>query len=144
MTVPARISLVVLGVRDMSRAIAFYERLGWRRSSASNDMIAFFATADGVLALHPYDALAADVGLAAGEPPAFRGVTLAINVEGPEDVARILGEAEAAGATVVKQAQRADWGGTSGYFTDPDGYAWEVAHNPYIPFTDGGSLALPE
>jgi uncharacterized glyoxalase superfamily protein PhnB len=144
MTVPARISLVTLGVRDVARATAFYEQLGWQLSSASNPSVSFFHTADSAFSLYGFDALAEDAGLPADPLPAFRGVSLAINMESEAEVDRVLGEAERAGGRILKPAQRVFWGGYSGYFTDPDGYAWEVAHNPGFPINDDGSIALPD
>lgn len=144
MAVPARINLVTLGVSDVARSTAFYEALGWRRSSVSQDAVSFLQLGAVVLSLFGHDDLAADAGVAAGAPPPFRGVTLAINVEADGDVGAVLAEAERAGATVVKPSSRADWGGTTGYFADPDGHLWEVAHNPGFPFAPDGSLLLPE
>ncbi|HVE91572.1 MAG TPA: VOC family protein [Actinomycetota bacterium] len=145
MAVPARISIVTLGVEDVERSSRFYEDLGWKRSSASNPHIAWFITADSVLGLFPYDSLAEDATLPAPVPrPAFTGITLAINVESPDDVTRALDEAVQAGGRIVKQAAATDWGGFSGYFADPDGYAWEVAHNPAFTIGRDGSLELPE
>lgn len=144
MTVPARLSLVTLGVSDLDRATAFYEALGWRRSSVSNAEVSFFATADSVLALYPYRSLAADAGLAAGERPPVGGVTLAINVEGREQVGQVVDAATAAGATVVRAGEPTPWGGYIAYFADPDGHVWEVAHNPGFPFDANGSVLLPD
>ena len=142
MSVPARISLVVLGVADVARSCSFYEALGWRRSSASNDEITFLATADSVLGLFERGALAADAGVpAAGE--GFRGFTLAINLESREAVDLAAREMVGAGATLVKPPVAAVWGGYSGYVADPDGHLWELAHNPFFPFTADGSVALP-
>lgn len=143
MTVPARVNLITLGVVDVARATAFYERLGWRRSPASEGDITFLHTGGAVVALFGADALADDAGVPAGPPPAFRGVTLAINVEGPDAVDRVLAEAVAAGATPVKPPGRAEWGGYSGYFSDPDGHLWEVAHNPGFPLDEQGAIVLP-
>ncbi len=144
MAVPARISLVTLGVGDLRRATAFYEALGWRRSSVGGGEVSFFATADGVLALYPFDDLAADAGLEPGPRPAPGRVALAINVETEEAVEQVLAEVTAAGGTVTKAATRAPWGGYSGYFTDPDGNLWEVARNPGFAFDERGSVVLPE
>jgi hypothetical protein len=143
MAVPARISLVTLAVGDLSRATAFYEALGWQRSSASNDEVSFFATADGVLALHPFDALAAGAGLAPGPLPPPGRVTLAINVASEEDVDRVLAEVSAAGGTVAGGAAATSWGGYLGWFSDPDGHLWEVTHNPGFPLDEWGSVVLP-
>jgi len=144
MTVPARISLVTLGVTDLGRSTAFYQALGWRRSSASSDEISFFATAGSVLGLYPFDALAADANALAGAGPQPGTAALAINVESEVEVERVLAEAVAAGASLAKAAVKSDWGGYSGYFADPDGHLWEVAHNPFLPLDEHGSVVLPE
>jgi uncharacterized protein len=149
MTIPARISIVTLGVRDLATSIAFYQALGWRKSTASNDQIAWFVTADSALGLFPHAELAADAGAPPGEParvgePAgFRGVTLAVNLASPAEVDTAMAAAHAAGATVVQPPQKVFWGGYRGYFADPDGHLWELAHNPNFAFTDSGQLDLP-
>jgi len=143
MTIPARISLVTLGVTDLARSTAFYQALGWRLSAASSDEISFFATADSALGLYPFEALAADANAAAGARPQPGTSTLAINVESQAEVERVLAEAVAAGATLAKAAVKSDWGGYSGYFADPDGHLWEVAHNPFFRLDDDGSVVLP-
>jgi hypothetical protein len=143
-TVPARISIVTLGVADLARSVAFYEALGWERAAASNAEIAWFHTADTSLGLFPLSHLAADVGVAAppaGEPH-FRGVTLAINVETEAAVESALAAAVEAGGSLLKPATRAEWGGLSGYFADPDGYAWEVAFNPFFPISEDGRVRI--
>jgi uncharacterized protein len=142
--IPARMSIVTLGVSDLQRSIRFYEALGWRRSTASTgEVIAWFTTADSVLGLFPHDELAADAKVPAEEPPGFRGVTLAICLESDDAVDSAMQEALAAGARLVKQPERADWGGYSGYFADPDGHLWELAHNPHFTLTSEGRLDLP-
>ena len=143
MAVPARISLITIGVHDLTQMTAFYESLGWKRSSVSNDEVSFFATADSALGLYPLPHLAADANLPVPPETPFRGISLAINVESEADVDRVLGEAEAAGATIPKHASRASWGGYTGYFADPEGNAWEVAYNPGFPLQDDGSIQLP-
>ncbi len=139
-----RISIVTLGVADLQRSIGFYEQgLGWRRSSAGGDEIAFFHTRGVVLALYPRHLLAADANLPAGSAGGFGGFTLAHNVRSKEEADAVLAQAVAAGATLLKPAHTADWGGYSGYFADPDGYPWEVAWNPHFPFAEDGSVQLP-
>ncbi|MQS14464.1 VOC family protein [Streptomyces kaniharaensis] len=140
---PARISIVTLGVSDLDRSARFYEDLGWQRSSASSPEIVWFRTADSVLGLFPADELAADAGVPGGGEPSFRGVTLAVNLESPALVDAALQTALKAGAVVVKPPTTTSWGGYSGYFEDPDGHLWELAHNPFFPFTEDGSLDLP-
>lgn len=126
----SRISLVTLGVADLARSIRFYEAgLGLHRRPHPSAEVAFFDLDGAWLALFGRAALAADAGVpAAGE--GFRGITLAHNVAAPDEVAATLAEAERAGATIVKPATEAGWGGVSGYFADPDGHLWEVAWNP--------------
>jgi hypothetical protein len=144
MTVPARITLVTLAVKDLARATRFYEALGWKRSSIGGDEVSFFATAGSVLALYRAELLAADLGVERGDPPVFRWVELAINVENEAEVDRVLGEAESAGGVVLKPGARADWGGYTGHFADPEGHAWEVAYNPGFTIAADGSIVLPD
>lgn len=137
-----RLTLVTLGVGDVGRARAFYERLGFVASSAGNADVAFFPAGGVVLALFGRAALAADATVADGAP-GFSGVALAHNVASEAEVEAVLAQAAAAGGRVVKPAQRAFWGGYSGYFADPDGHLWEVAHNPGFPLDGEGRLRLP-
>jgi len=144
MTVPARVNIITLGVKDLEASAAFYQRLGWRFSEgASQDEIRFFALDNIVLALFGREALVADQG-GTGTPGAPRGFTLAINVASPQDVDATVEAALAAGGILVKQPEKVFWGGYSGYFADPDGTAWEVAHNPFIALNEAGALALPD
>jgi uncharacterized protein len=123
-----RLSLVTLGVDDLKRAVGFYEKLGWKRANASDD-VAFFQLHGMIFALWSWKDLAADAKL----PPdgsGFRGMSLAYNARSREDVDAAMSEAERAGATMLKPAEETPWGGYSGYFADLDGHLWEVAHNP--------------
>jgi predicted lactoylglutathione lyase len=144
MTIPSAISLVTLGVRDVRAATAFYQSLGFERSSASVDgEVSFFRTASAILAVWGEDELAADAHQPGGRPTGFRGVALALNVADRAQVDTALQAAERAGATVPKPAEATDWGGYSGYFADPDGHLWEVAHNPFWPLDERGLPQLP-
>lgn len=137
-----RLNIVTLGVANVDKSRAFYEALGWRASAASQPAIVFFDLGGVVLALFGRDALADDADVApAGD--GFRAVTLAHNVRTEEEVEAALNHAERSGARIVKAATRAPWGGYSGYFSDPDGHLWEVAHNPYVPLDIEGHLTLP-
>jgi catechol 2,3-dioxygenase-like lactoylglutathione lyase family enzyme len=143
MTIPARLGIVTLGVADLARSVAFYEALGWERCAASSDEIAWFRTADTHLGLFPWHELAEDAHLPAEPRTRFGGITLAINVDSAGDVATCLAAAVAAGGTLLKPATVMHWGGTSGYFGDPDGHPWEVAHNPHFPIDPDGRLRIP-
>jgi len=137
-----RISIVTLGVADLIRSREFYERLGWRRSSASSAEIVFFQAGGMALALYPRAELAKDANVAL-EGYAFPGFTLAYNARTREEVDAVLAEAKKEGATILKPAREAFWGGYSGYFSDPDGFLWEVAWNPFFTITEDGTLKLP-
>ena len=137
-----RLSLVTLGVADMARARAFYEALGFTASPASQDSVTFFDAGGVVLGLFGRAALAEDADVP-DSTPGFAGVALAHNVRSEKQVEQVLSEAVAAGGKLVKPASRAFWGGYSGYFADPDGHLWEVAHNPFFPLDDAGRVVLP-
>jgi len=143
MSVAPRISFVTLGVDNIARSADFYEALGWKRSSASTDEVAFFQTPQAVLSLYLLPLLAGDVGVEQGERPSFRGVSLAINVDSEQEVDAVLVLALASGGTIPRPGSRADWGGYTGYFADPDGHLWEVAHNPFFPLDADGSVTVP-
>jgi len=137
-----RVSLITLGVSDLKRSTEFYERLGWR-SMAKSDGIVFFQTGGMALALYPRHELAKDAtGSAEGQ--GFRGITLAHNTRNRAEVDSVLREAASAGAKIVKPAEEAFWGGYSGYFSDPDGFLWEVAWNPGFAIAEDGSIRIPD
>jgi len=127
-----RISFVTLGVRDLERSTRFYEAgLGLPRLT-SPPTVTFFDLGKTWLALYPRHLLAADAGVP-DDGTGFPGITLAHNVRSAPEADRLLQDVAAAGGRIVKPVQRADWGGCSGYFADPDGFLWEVAWNPHFP-----------
>jgi uncharacterized protein len=139
---PSGVSIVTLGVRDVAASTAFYERLGFVRSPASQESITFIATAGGlVLSLFGAADLAEDAGVVPRIGDGFRGVTLAINLASREavDTAHAL----ASGAAELVAPSEVFWGGYRSYVADPDGHAWELACNPYFPVDERGVLALP-
>jgi catechol 2,3-dioxygenase-like lactoylglutathione lyase family enzyme len=139
----ARLTLFTLGVRSVAESRAFYERLGWRASSASQDSVAFFQLGPNVLALFGRAALAADAQVA-DTPAGFAGVSLAINFTTAAEVDAAFAEAIAAGGTPLKPPGPVFWGGHTAYFADPDGFPWELAHNPFFELDKSGQLVLPE
>jgi uncharacterized protein len=138
-----RISIVTLGIDDLYRSRSFYERLGWRRCMTKADGIAFFRAGGMLLALYPRHELAKDANLP-DDSHGFSRFTLAYNARTREEVDSVLEEAEAAGAKILKPAEDAFWGGYSGYFSDPDGFAWEVAWNPSFEIAEDGSVQVPD
>ncbi len=137
-----RVSLITLGVEDLARARAFYERLGFKASSVGGGEVVFFQAGALALCLFPRKSLACDANVPV-DGAGFRAIALAHNVRTKDGVDASIAEAEAAGATVVKPAEDAPWGGRSGYFADPDGHLWEVAWNPHFPLAEDGALSLP-
>jgi uncharacterized protein len=135
-----RVSLVTLGVRDLRGARAFYEALGWRTNAAPDDDVVFFQAGGMIVALWGRAELAEDSGVE--DSGGWGGIALAHNVRSPGEVEAVLAEAESAGATVTRPGAETFWGGYSGAFTDPDGHAWEVAHNPHWTLAEDGSVSL--
>jgi hypothetical protein len=126
-----RVSLITLGVEDVTRARTFYEKLGWTLDGGvddDSDHVAFFQTPGMIVALWSREKLAADSCVEDGG--GWGGVTLAYNVSEPAAVDAVLAEAESAGARIGRPGAETFWGGYSGVFIDPDGHPWEVAHNP--------------
>lgn len=140
----ALLSLVTLGVTDLTRSIRFYEALGFRRKAKGAEGVGFFQAGASVFAVWPFIELAKDANAKVDDMPAFRGVALAWNCRSEPDVDAAVDRARAAGGSVPKAPQKTVWGGYAGYFTDPDGHLWEVAHNPGFPLTDDGRLTLPD
>jgi catechol 2,3-dioxygenase-like lactoylglutathione lyase family enzyme len=144
--VEQRISLVTLGVADVARARLFYEQLGWHGQTVAETV--FFQAGGIAVVLWGRDALAVDAGMGAaganGAAPSFGGVALAHNVRTRDEVDTILAAAARAGATVTRRAAETFYGGYAGYFADPDGHLWEIAHNPGFTLAPDGSLELPD
>lgn len=140
----AHVSLITLGVEDLVVATRFYEAMGWRRSAASVDgTVTFLRGGATVLGLFGRADLAADAGIRPG-PAGGASVALAMNVGDEATVDETLAAAVRAGGAITKRAERADWGGYSGYFTDGDGHLWEVAYNPGFELLPDGRLVLPD
>jgi uncharacterized protein len=138
-----RVSLITLGVADVSRAQNFYEALGWKLGGGvddETDHVAFFQAGCLIVALWGRDKLAKDSVVE--DSGGWGGVTLAYNVRSREEVDAVLAEAEAAGATIGRPGEETFWGGYSAVFIDPDGHPWEVAHNPGWTVHDDGSTTL--
>jgi predicted lactoylglutathione lyase len=142
MTIPARISIVTLGVADIARSVAFYQALRWERCASSMDEIAWFRTADSYLGLFGWQDLADDANLIDATRGSFGGITLAINVETAEMVDAALDEAVAAGGSILKPGTDLPFG-YGGYFADPDGHPWEVCYNRGFPFGSDGRIRIP-
>ncbi|HEY9458088.1 MAG TPA: VOC family protein [Gaiella sp.] len=135
-----RVSLVTLGVRDLAKARAFYEALGWRSGAAPADNVVFFQAGGLVVALWGRAELAEDSTVE--DAGGWGGITLAYNVSSPGEVDAVIEEARAAGATIGREPAATFWGGYSAVFLDPEGHPWEIAHNPHWTIGPDGSTSL--
>ncbi len=142
MTLPVqRVTLVTLGVADLTRARAFYAALGWVAADQTPG-VSFYQMNGLVLGLFGLEDLANDQGRA-GVALGTGAMTLAQNFADRASVDAAFAVALSAGATALKPPQEVFWGGYSGYFADPDGHVWELAHNPFWSLGPDGSLTLP-
>jgi uncharacterized protein len=137
-----RMSLITLGVADVAAATAFYETFGLEKSPASQEGVSFFQLGPTVLALFGRDALTED-GQSGDVWTGNGGISLAQNLGSEAEVDDLMAHAEKAGARILKPATRAFWGGYHGYFADPDGHVWEIAHNPGFELDEEGRVQLP-
>ncbi|MFC7304503.1 VOC family protein [Streptomyces monticola] len=137
-----RISLITLGVTDLARARSFYEALGWRGQEIEETV--FFQAGGLGFVLWSRRKLAADCGVPDGPGTGFGGIALAHNVRSAAEVDALLSTAERAGGRITKAGATSELGFYSGVFTDPDGHAWEVAHNPGFPLAEDGTLTIPD
>ena len=135
-----RVSLITLGVSDLTRARAFYEALGWTTNAAPQDDVVFFQARGMIVALWSRAELAQDSCVS--DSGGWGGVKLAYNTRSPSEVDDVLEQARAAGATIPRAGAETFWGGYSGIFIDPDGHPWEVAHNPHWRVLEDGSVQL--
>lgn len=142
-----RITIITLGVANIAKATAFYQRLGFQRSPSSNDNISFMQAGGIVLSLFGRQALAEDAHWPEAEQgaqtAAFAGISIAHNARSEVEVDQVLAQAVEAGAQLRKPAQKVFWGGYSGYFSDLDGHLWEVAYNPFLELDAAGLPILP-
>jgi predicted lactoylglutathione lyase len=137
-----RVSLITLGVADLRRSRVFYEQLGWRGQQVQETV--FFQAGGQALVLWGRDKVAADAGIEDDRTSTFGGIALAHNVRSREEVDRLVDAARSAGAEVTKVPSETSYGGYAGFFRDPDGHVWEVAHNPGFTLNRDGTLTLPD
>jgi uncharacterized protein len=136
-----RISVVTLGVKDVAVSRKFYAQgLGWK-PVWENKEIVFFQNGGLVFAVFLRNELAADFQ---AEPAAFGMAAMALgyNVRAKNEVEGFIQQAVAAGAKLLKSPRDASWGGYSGYFADPDGFAWEIAWNPFWHIAPDGNVTF--
>ena len=137
-----RISLVTIGVADLERSRSFYEQLGWQGHEVEETV--FFQAGGQAVVLWAREKVAADAGITDDDASGFGGMTLAHNVSTRDEVDRIVQDAAGAGAEVTAAPSETFYGGYAGFFRDPDGHVWEVAHNPGFTLGADGALTLPD
>jgi uncharacterized protein len=137
---PARLTVVTLGARDLPELRRFYSGLGWPEVDGSGDGWVGYLLGGALLALFPLDELAAEAAPGLPTSTGFSGITLACNVDSPEQVDAAFKAALDGGATPVAEPTPRDWGGRSAYFADPEGNRWEIAWAPSAVFDDRGAL----
>lgn len=138
-----RVSVITIGVRDLEGMIRFYtEVLGFEDRGVKGE-VAFFNAGGLIIGLWDETKLAADAGVADDRKGAFKGFALAFNARSTDEVNEIFQRLERAGAQIPKPPHKTYWGGYSGYFADPEGNAWEVAHNPFWPIDEAGRVSIP-
>jgi len=139
--VPQRVSLITIGAINLPELRKFYQKLGWSETAISSDHYCVFETAGVLLSLFPLQELIKDSGMEFNaEVGGFRGVTLAINVNTPEEVDLIVEEVRNVGGRIIREPSDAFWGGRTAYFLDPEQNTWEVAWNPTAVFDDRGAM----
>lgn len=135
-----RLTIITLGVADLKTASDFYEaQFGWTRTPASNENIVFYQLNGILLSLYPKTKLAEDAKtnvMGSG----FKAFTLAYNTRSEKEVDELVANLRAQGVTIVKEPQKAEWGGYSSYVADPDGNLWEIAYNPFLPLDETGNI----
>ena len=140
----SRLSVVTLGVADLEKATAFYTAVFGTGPNPNYEGVSFFGLPGTWISLYPIEKLAEDISpdlpSARGGSNGFSGITLAHNVRSKEETIAVVETARAAGATIVKPPQDTFWGGFSGYFTDLDGYYWEIVWAPMFDFAPDGSM----
>lgn len=144
-----RLNLITLGTKNILESHAFFKSLGFEtsiRGTESNPSIIFFRNEGTRIALYPAEELAKDVNQE--NPPTisggFSGITLAYNAKSMKEVDAVMERAKLAGATIQKEPVKNEWGGYGGYFTDLDGYYWEVAYGEDWEFDESNMLVIDD
>ncbi|MFZ1815534.1 MAG: VOC family protein [Rhizobiaceae bacterium] len=137
----ASMTMITLGVSDLPRSRRFYASLGWKDTPASQESVAFLQGSNILLGLFGSKDLAKDAHLSVSGS-GYGNMTIAANQTSRKAVDHYYSDAIEAGAQALKEPGETFWGGYSGYFADPDGHVWEVAHNPFFPMDDEGRVNL--
>lgn len=136
-----RLNVITLGVRNVAAATEFYRAVLHVKPNTAYEGVSFIELPGAWLSLYPIEHLARDIDAAITPVRSgFTGITLAHNVRSKSDVLAMINTAREAGATILKEPQETFWGGYSAFFSDPDGYIWEIVWGPMFEFSDHGDL----
>lgn len=136
-----RVSLVTIGCFDLPLVRKFYNDLGWEETDHGYSDYAVFKTIGVLLSLYGVEELAKDTGLKIEKSnDVFKGVTLAINVDKPEQVDSTIEKVREVGGKILSEPDDAFWGGRTACFADPENNIWEVAFNPDSTFDERGAM----
>ena len=136
----SHVSIIGLGVNDLKLPTLFYSTVcGWKPTEASNENITFFQLNGILLSLYPKDKLAEDAGVSS-KGNGFNAFSLAHLLSSDKEVDQLFMELKKRGVDIVKNPEKAFWGGYSGYVADPDGSLWEIAFNPFVKMDSDGNL----
>ncbi|MBS4174401.1 VOC family protein [Bacillus sp. FJAT-49736] len=138
--IPQRVSLITIGAINLPILRSFYKNLGWEETSVSSDEYAVFKTTGVLLSLFPIKELAKDAGIDISTTQAYSRVTLAINVDKPEQVDEVIEHISKLDGKILREPSDAFWGGRTAYFADPENNLWEVAWNPTAVFDERGAM----
>lgn len=135
-----RLTLVTLGVNNMQKMRAFYEKVfDWKPLEEGNEDVVFYKLNGLMLGLYGRQALAVEAGLKS-EGSGFKGFSLACNLRSQDEVDQLFKVLEGRGVNIIKPPQETEWGGYSGYITDPEENLWEIAYNPFWEYDEKGNV----
>ncbi|WP_433742287.1 VOC family protein [Falsibacillus pallidus] len=135
-----RVSLLTIAAYNLPKLRAFYQNLGWEETEISSDSYAVFKTAGVLLSLYPKENIEKDSGVALSKNPEYSKITIAINVDTPEQVDSTYETIKEIGGSLLKEPTNAEWGGRTAYFSDPEKNIWEIAWNPTSKFDERGAM----
>lgn len=138
--IPQRVSLITIGAINLPLLRSFYKGLGWEETSVSTNDYAVFKTAGVLLSLFPIEELAKDAGVNISKTQEYSRVTLAINVDKPDQVDTVINHIRLSNGKILREPSDAFWGGRTAYFADPENNLWEVAWNPTATFDERGAM----
>ena len=133
-----RLTFITLGVTDLSKSKRFYnEVLGWKPMHDAQGIV-MYKLNGMILSLYPQHELMEDAQVK--DDAKGSRFTLAQCLRSPEEVDALFDELRKKKVTITKEPMKVFWGGYSGYFVDPDGHLWEIAHNPFLELDMEGNV----